>query len=82
MERIRGRIGVYGRIAYVSQQPWVQNNSVKGNIIFGSHSDEIFYDKVVGACSLYPDISILPQGDQTEIGEKVTDCSKIYITSL
>uniref|UniRef100_A0A183C536 Multidrug resistance-associated protein lethal(2)03659 n=1 Tax=Globodera pallida TaxID=36090 RepID=A0A183C536_GLOPA len=70
MERIRGRIGVYGRVAYVPQQPWVQNNSVRGNIIFGSHGDEHFYDKVMSACSLYQDMEILPQGDQTEIGEK------------
>ncbi|KAL3102262.1 hypothetical protein niasHS_003671 [Heterodera schachtii] len=70
MERVYGRVGVYGRVAYVPQQPWVQNNSVRGNIIFGSHGDEHFYDKVMSACSLYQDMEILPQGDQTEIGEK------------
>ena len=28
------------------------------------------YKKVIAACSLQPDIDILPAGDQTEIGEK------------
>lgn len=30
------------------------------------------YDAVIEACSLQPDIDILPQGDQTEIGERVS----------
>lgn len=30
------------------------------------------YKAVIEACSLQPDIDILPQGDQTEIGERVS----------
>lgn len=30
------------------------------------------YKTVIEACSLQPDIDILPQGDQTEIGERVS----------
>jgi ABC-type multidrug transport system fused ATPase/permease subunit len=71
MEKINGRIGVYGRVAYVSQQPWVQNNSVRNNIVFGGIRDEYFYDRVNTCCQLKRDLGILPQGDATEIGEKV-----------
>lgn len=70
MIKLYGRIGVYGRLAYVSQQPWVQNNSVKNNIIFGNIPDEYFYNRVINCCALKHDIDILPQGDATEIGEK------------
>uniref|UniRef100_A0A915NTY2 Multidrug resistance-associated protein 1 n=1 Tax=Meloidogyne floridensis TaxID=298350 RepID=A0A915NTY2_9BILA len=70
MNKLYGRIGVYGRLAYVSQQPWVQNNSVKNNIIFGNIPDEYFYNRVINCCALKHDIDILPQGDATEIGEK------------
>lgn len=34
------------------------------------------YKAVIEACSLQPDIDILPQGDQTEIGERVSEDEK------
>lgn len=71
MERLRGRIGVYGTVAYVPQQPWMQNQTVRHNITFGTSFDEYFYGRVMNACALYTDMHILPNGDMTEIGEKV-----------
>uniref|UniRef100_A0A0M3IWN3 ABC transporter domain-containing protein n=1 Tax=Ascaris lumbricoides TaxID=6252 RepID=A0A0M3IWN3_ASCLU len=70
MEKLRGYIGVRGQMAYVPQQPWIQNLTLRENIIFGKKYDEKFYDRVIEACALRPDIAILPQGDSTEIGEK------------
>lgn len=35
------------------------------------------YKAVIEACSLQPDIDILPQGDQTEIGERVGNAAKM-----
>uniref|UniRef100_A0A1I7W9G3 ABC transmembrane type-1 domain-containing protein n=1 Tax=Heterorhabditis bacteriophora TaxID=37862 RepID=A0A1I7W9G3_HETBA len=32
--------------------------------------DEYFYNRVLDACALYPDLQMLPLGDMTEIGEK------------
>jgi ABC-type transport system involved in cytochrome bd biosynthesis fused ATPase/permease subunit len=72
MERLRGHIGIKGTVAYVPQQPWVQNESVRNNIVFGQRFDEYFYSRVMDACALYPDMSILSAGDLTEIGEKAT----------
>ena len=57
-------------IAYVPQQAWLQNASVKDNIIFSSPYDEKRYADVIKACSLSTDLEILEDGDQTEIGEK------------
>ncbi|CAJ0932315.1 unnamed protein product, partial [Mesorhabditis belari] len=70
MEKLKGIIGVRGRVAYVPQQPWIQNLSLKDNILFGRPYDKQRYQKVISACALRPDLKILPHGDLTEIGEK------------
>ena len=70
MEKRNGRVNVVGSVAYVPQQAWMQNASVKDNILFGKQIDSIFYDNVIDACALKSDLKILPGGDSTEIGEK------------
>ena len=60
-----------GKVAYAPQQAWIQNNTVKGNILFGRQMDGTFYDRTLRACALGPDLEILPGGDMAEIGEKV-----------
>lgn len=57
-------------VAYVPQQAWLQNASIKDNIIFSSPWNEKRYQEVLEACSLTTDLEILEDGDQTEIGEK------------
>ncbi|KAL8861409.1 MAG: hypothetical protein Q9178_002282 [Gyalolechia marmorata] len=68
--KISGEVVVRGRIAYVAQQPWVMNASVKENIIFGHRWDPQFYDRTVNACALADDFKTLPDGDRTEVGER------------
>ena len=58
-------------MSYVPQQAWIQNNTLRNNIIFGSRVSESRYQRVLEACALLPDLKILSDGDQTEIGEKV-----------
>jgi ABC-type transport system involved in cytochrome bd biosynthesis fused ATPase/permease subunit len=60
-----------GSVAYVAQQAWIQNASVRDNILFGKPFDEEKYNSILEACALLPDLEILPAGDATEIGEKV-----------
>uniref|UniRef100_A0A3B3YPQ1 ATP-binding cassette, sub-family C (CFTR/MRP), member 8 n=1 Tax=Poecilia mexicana TaxID=48701 RepID=A0A3B3YPQ1_9TELE len=57
-------------VAYASQKPWLLNSSVVENITFEMPMIKSRYKAVIEACSLQPDIDILPQGDQTEIGER------------
>ncbi|XP_048361642.1 ATP-binding cassette sub-family C member 2 [Sphaerodactylus townsendi] len=70
MENIKGHINIEGSIAYVPQQAWIQNATLKDNILFGSPFDEARYQQVLEACALLPDLQLLPGGDLTEIGEK------------
>ncbi|KAF2157986.1 hypothetical protein K461DRAFT_290245 [Myriangium duriaei CBS 260.36] len=68
--KIRGEVVVRGKVAYVAQQPWVMNASVRENIVFGYRWDKEFYDRTVKACALLDDFASLPDGDQTEVGER------------
>ncbi|XP_037378619.1 ATP-binding cassette sub-family C member 8 isoform X1 [Talpa occidentalis] len=59
-----------GPVAYASQKPWLLNATVEENITFESPFNKQRYKTVIEACSLQPDIDILPHGDQTQIGER------------
>jgi ATP-binding cassette subfamily C (CFTR/MRP) protein 1 len=56
--------------AYCPQYAWIQNASIRDNILFGKPYDAQFYSDVVRACALLPDFDALPDGDLTEIGER------------
>ncbi|KAL2818465.1 P-loop containing nucleoside triphosphate hydrolase protein [Aspergillus cavernicola] len=68
--KTEGEVVVRGRIAYVAQAAWVMNASVRENIVFGHRWDPQFYDLTVEACALVDDFKNLPDGDQTEVGER------------
>jgi ABC-type multidrug transport system fused ATPase/permease subunit len=62
--------GLRNSIAYAAQTPWLQQKSIKDNILFGEEFDEKRYEDTLDACALVPDLDILEDGDQTEIGAK------------
>jgi ATP-binding cassette subfamily C (CFTR/MRP) protein 1 len=68
--KVKGEVVVHGSTAYVAQQAWVMNATVKENILFGHRYDPQFYDKTVKACALTEDFAQLPDGDETEVGER------------
>lgn len=80
MEKLKGSVEVRGSVAYVPQQAWIQNMTVRDNIMFsqpsaaaaaaGKLTDERAYRKVLSACALDQDLEGMPAGDETEIGEK------------
>jgi ABC-type multidrug transport system fused ATPase/permease subunit len=55
-------------LAYVSQQPWIENATLKNNILFGLPFDEHRYNQVISTCALEQDLKILTDGHETEIG--------------
>jgi len=64
------KIIVNGNIAFTSQIPWIQNETLKNNILFFKEYDKYNYTKVIEVCQLINDLEILPGKDMTEIGEK------------
>ncbi|KAJ2808048.1 hypothetical protein H4R21_000229, partial [Coemansia helicoidea] len=70
MVKCAGAVTTCGSIAYVPQQPWIMNATLRDNILFGHRFDQAFYDRVIDACALRQDLDMLPAGDMTEIGEK------------
>ncbi|PFH45503.1 hypothetical protein AMATHDRAFT_82867 [Amanita thiersii Skay4041] len=70
MIRTEGEVVVTGSIAYASQNPWIMSATVRHNIVFSHEYDEHFYNLVLEACALVQDLSVLPNGDLTEVGER------------
>ncbi|KAF7243099.1 Multidrug resistance-associated protein 6 [Varanus komodoensis] len=70
LQRSEGSVVMKGTVAFVPQESWTQNASVEENITFGDKLDLRWYDRVVTACALQPDLDGFPDGSQTKIGEK------------
>lgn len=62
--------GLRNSVAYAAQTPWLQQKSIKDNILFGEEFSEERYEATLEACALVPDLDMLEDGDQTEIGAK------------
>lgn len=59
-----------GSTSLVEQQPWIQNMTIRDNILFDHPMDEERYVRTIIACCLEKDFEILKCGDLSEIGEK------------
>ena len=66
----RGSLGVEGSVAYAAQSAWIQNATLRANVLFGQPMDRARYDETIRRCSLTADLAALADGDLTEIGEK------------
>ncbi|XP_056635576.1 ATP-binding cassette sub-family C member 4-like [Diorhabda sublineata] len=64
-----GRIQLGGHVSYCSQEAWLSNSTVRGNITFGNPYDDRCYDKIVKVCDLGVDFERLPRGDRTVCDE-------------
>ena len=70
MKRVGGSAFVRGTASYAPQSSWIQNATVRDNILFGLEYDEAKYRKALKCAALDRDLEILPDGDRTEIGER------------
>ncbi|XP_056139628.1 ATP-binding cassette sub-family C member 5 [Lampris incognitus] len=75
MTLLEGNVAASGGFAYVSQQAWILNDSLKENILFGKEYNQDKYCAVLEDCCLVPDLAELPYGDMTEIGERGANLS-------
>lgn len=62
-------------MSYAAQEPWIMDGSVRENIVMGLPYDEIWYNQVVEACGLGPDIASFKSGDLTIVGDRGLQCS-------
>ena len=49
---------VHGSIAYTCQDPWIQNKTVRENILWGRPYDEETYLKTLKVCELEQDMKV------------------------
>ncbi|VAI82692.1 unnamed protein product [Triticum turgidum subsp. durum] len=73
--KTKGTIQVCGKIAYISQNAWIQTGTVQDNILFGSPMDVERYQNTLVRCSLVKDLEMFPYGDCTQIGERGVNLS-------
>lgn len=57
-------------LSYAAQSPWLQDTSIRENILFGEDFDEERYNETIYACALEDDLEAMPLGDETRVGEK------------
>ncbi|XP_061163776.1 ATP-binding cassette sub-family C member 5-like [Saccostrea echinata] len=72
---VSGHLAVNGSVAYAAQQAWIFNGTLRDNILFGKPYDQERYQNVLFVCGLQPDLLLLPNGDETEIGDRGTNLS-------
>ncbi|KAF2200754.1 ABC multidrug transporter-like protein [Delitschia confertaspora ATCC 74209] len=70
MRKTNGEVMIGASRAFCPQYAWIQNATVKDNIVFGKEFKRGWYESVIDACALRADLEMLPNGDQTEIGER------------
>lgn len=63
-------IRLSGSLSYVEQQAWIQNMTLRDNVLFGEKFDKKRYVETMIACQLEPDLRDMAAGDLSEIGEK------------
>ncbi|KND93889.1 Oligomycin resistance ATP-dependent permease YOR1 [Tolypocladium ophioglossoides CBS 100239] len=70
MRKTSGDVVFGASRAFCPQYAWIQNTTLQNNITFGKDMDRRWYKEVINACALQADLDMLPNGDQTEIGER------------
>lgn len=61
MYKMQGDVTVMGDIALVTQQAWIQNTTLRGNITYGTPYHQAAYDETIRICELTPDLGNLTQ---------------------
>lgn len=70
LKQLSGTRSLNGRIAYAGQNIWILNDTIRNNILFNMPYDEGLYFSVLEAAQLLPDLTIMPAGDLTVVGER------------
>ena len=82
MQLVSGEVQINGRVALVSQQAWIYNNSLRNNLLMGMPYNQAKYDAMIENCALTTDIQLLPDGDSSEIGDKGINLRWFWIQTI
>ena len=63
-------VKIAGSVGLIEQDPWIMNQTIRENILFGQDLDPRKYNETIEICQLVRDLAILEGGDLTQIGEK------------
>ncbi|XP_072104805.1 ATP-binding cassette sub-family C member 10 isoform X2 [Mobula birostris] len=72
LNRLEGEVYISTQVegfGLAAQEAWIQFATIRENILFGNQFDGKRYQEVVEACALLEDLKVLPDGDQTSVGE-------------
>ncbi|KAJ3411115.1 Multidrug resistance-associated protein 1 [Chytridiales sp. JEL 0842] len=76
IRQVRGdKIKLYGTTAYMSQEAWILNLTLRDNILFGKPLETMKYQEVIRVAGLQRDLTLLLAADQTEIAERGANLS-------
>ncbi|KAJ3277152.1 hypothetical protein HDV01_000204 [Terramyces sp. JEL0728] len=75
IRKIRGKTNVYSTTAYMSQEAWLLNMTLRENILFGKSFNPASYREVIRVAGLQRDLTLLIASDQTEIAERGANLS-------
>ncbi|XP_068901839.1 probable multidrug resistance-associated protein lethal(2)03659 [Tenebrio molitor] len=70
VDPMEGSVDVRGVVSYASQDTWFFSDSIRNNILFGKAMNRQKYHEVIKVCALEHDLSVLPFGDGTLVGEQ------------
>lgn len=70
MIKLAGGVELRGSVAYVPQEAWIRNATIRENILLDKAFDEVKYRQVLESCALTLDLAMFAAGDMTEVGEK------------
>ncbi|KAF7342738.1 ABC protein [Mycena sanguinolenta] len=79
MRTTGGKWAFGGSVAYCPQSAWIQNATLRDNVLFGRPFDEDRYWRVIEDSCLLPDLQLLADGDLTEM---YVECCPIKSISL
>jgi ABC-type multidrug transport system fused ATPase/permease subunit len=74
-KKLKGSVTFSGSVGYCSQEAWIQNSTIRDNILFGSPYDEEKYLNTLKKCQLQKDLEQFPDRDFTQIGERGVNLS-------
>ena len=72
------KVIINGNIGFISQKPWIINDTVRNNILFGKEFNQKAYKATIKFACLEQDLKILPKHDMTEIG-KTNNLISVFI---